>query len=109
MLISLKFCYKIFKLLNEELSLKELINSLENYKIDKSYLFNFIFYPIIDRYDIYSMGIVLAEIVLFSHDFDKCNKDFQNKFKELIKDLLFNKFDDVSVIIIEIDNLQKLI
>lgn len=77
--------------------------------IDKNKLLNYIFNPIIERYDIYSMSIVLAEIVLFSHNFDDCNEIFKEQFIELIKNLLFNKFDDVSVIISEIDELQKLI
>jgi hypothetical protein len=55
------------------------------------------------------MSIVLAEIVLFSHNFDDCNEIFKEQFIELIKNLLFNKFYDVSVIISEIDELQKLI
>jgi hypothetical protein len=111
-----KFCYNKFKLLAKNVEenmweeYQEKIEKIyENYKIDKSYLFNFIFYPIIDRYDIYSMGIVLAEIVLFSHNFDDCDEIFKEQFIELIKNLLFNKFYDVSVIISEIDELQELI
>ena len=111
-----KFCYNKFKLLAKNVEenmweeYQEKIEKIyENYKIDKSYLFNFIFYPIIDRYDIYSMGIVLAEIVLFSHNFDDCDEIFKEQFIELIKDLLFNRFDDVSVIISKIDKLQELI
>jgi serine/threonine protein kinase len=111
-----KFCYNKFKLLAknvEENMWKEYQEKIEkiyeNYKIDKNDLLNFIFYPIIKRYDIYSMGIVLAEIVLFSHNFDDCDEIFKEQFIELIKNLLFNKFYDVSVIISEIDELQKLI
>ena len=68
-----------------------------------------VFLPIIKKYDLYCIGIVLAQVVFFNFDFDNLIPNFKEQFIELIKNLLFNKFDDVSVIISEIDELQKLI
>jgi hypothetical protein len=72
-------------------------------------VFNNIFYPIIKKYDMYCIGIILAEIVLLYHDFDKCNNDFKEKFTKLIIKLLFHEFDKVDYIISEINELIKLI
>ena len=72
-------------------------------------ILNHLFYPIIKKYDMYCMGVVLAEIVLFYHDFDKCNEIFKEKFIELIKKLLFNNINDVDDFITEINKLILLI
>jgi hypothetical protein len=72
-------------------------------------LLNYIFYPLIEKYDMYCMGIVLAEIVLFKYNFDELNEEFQTKFKKLIKSLLFNKFNKVDKIMSEITELTKLL
>jgi serine/threonine protein kinase len=66
-----------------------------------------IFCPIIKKFDMYCMGIVLAEIVFFKFDFDNLKKDFKDQFINLIKKLLFHKFDKVEDIISEINKLIK--
>ena len=53
------------------------------------------------------MGIVLAQVVLNCHT--GYNKNFKDQFINLIKKLLFNKFDEVDDIINEINELIKLI
>jgi hypothetical protein len=68
-----------------------------------------LFLPIIKNYDMYCMGIVLADIVLLYHDFDKCNKIFKEKFIELIKKLLFYNIAHVDEFITEINELINLI
>jgi len=55
------------------------------------------------------MGFILAEVVFFNFDFDNLNEDFKDQFINLIKKLLFNKFDEVMDIITEIQKLIELI
>jgi serine/threonine protein kinase len=68
-----------------------------------------LFLPIIKKYDMYCMGIVLADIVLLFHDFDKCNEIFKEKFIKLIKNLLFYNIAHVDEFITEINELINLI
>ena len=73
------------------------------------YVFHNIFNPIIRKYDLYCIGIILAEIVILYHDFDNFNYNFKEKFTKLIIKLLFHEFDKVEFIITEINELIKLI
>ena len=77
--------------------------------IEKKFLLKYIFYPIIKKFDMYCMGIVLAEVVLFNFKFDDLIKKFKDKFINLIKKLLFHEFDNVDEIITEIEKLILLI
>lgn len=70
---------------------------------------NKIFRPIIKKYDMYCMGIVLAQVVFFNFDFDNLIPDFKEQFTELIKKLLFNEFDEVDDIISKIKELNDLL
>ena len=81
----------------------------ENDKLEIKTLLNYIFHPLIAKYDMYCMGIVLAEIVLFKYKFDELNDIFQIKFKELIQSLLFNKFNKVDEIMLKITELIELL
>ena len=81
----------------------------ENDKLEIKTLLNYIFHPLIAKYDMYCMGIVLAEIVLFKYKFDELNVIFQIKFKELIQSLLFNKFNKVDEIMLKITELIELL
>jgi hypothetical protein len=72
-------------------------------------MLNRLFLPIIKNYDMYCMGIVLADIVLSFHDFDKCNEIFKEKFIKLIKNLLFYNITHVDEFITEINELINLI
>jgi len=78
-------------------------------KLNIKELLNYIFYPLIEKYDMYCMGIVLAEIVFFKYNFDDLNKQFKTNFKNLIKSLLFNKFNKVDEIMTEITELTELL
>jgi hypothetical protein len=80
---------------------------VEEKEIEVSSLLEAVFYPIIKKYDLYCMGIVLAQVVLNCHT--GYNKNFKDQFINLIKKLLFNKFDEVDDIINEINELIKLI
>jgi hypothetical protein len=75
-------------------------------EIEKKLLLNYIFYPIIKKFDMYCMGIVLAEIVLFKYEIDF---NLEKKFINLIKKLLFHEFDNVDYIINEINKLIKIL
>jgi serine/threonine protein kinase len=67
-----------------------------------------IFYPIIKKTDMYCMGIVLSIVViLYNNKYDKYNLKFKDRFENLIKSLLFNKFDNVDQIINEINEIIK--
>jgi hypothetical protein len=57
----------------------------------------------------YCMGFILAEVVFFNFDFDNLKSSFKDQFINLIKKLLFNKFDEVDDIINEIHKLIELI
>jgi serine/threonine protein kinase len=79
-------------------------------EIDINKLLYHIFYPIIRKSDIYCMGLVLAEVVIIlNNNYNNYNDSFVNSFENLIKSLLFNKFDDVDQIKHEINELIKLI
>jgi len=75
-------------------------------EIEKKFLLKYIFYPIIKKFDMYCMGIVLAEIVLFNYEIDF---NLEKKFINLIKKLLFHEFDNVDYIINEINKLIKIL
>ena len=76
-------------------------------QIEINPLLNYIFNPIIKKFDMYCMGIVLAEVVLLKYKIS----DFLvlGKFEKLIQSILFNQFDDVSDIITEINKLNDLL
>jgi hypothetical protein len=80
---------------------------VEEEEIELSSSLEAVFYPIIKKYDLYCMGIVLAQVVLNCHT--GYNKNFKDQFINLIKKLLENKFDEVDDIINEINELIKLI
>ena len=78
-----------------------------NEQIEMEFLLKYIFNPIIKKFDIYCMGIVLAEIVLLKYKISDYN--VLHKFEKLIQSILFNQFNDVSKIITEINKLNKLL
>jgi hypothetical protein len=81
--------------------------TFENEKIETEFLLKYIFNPIIKKFDIYCMGLVLAEIVLLKYKISDNN--VLHKFEKLIQSILFNEFDDVSEIITKINKLNNLL
>jgi serine/threonine protein kinase len=82
------------------------LNKYTKYDFDINELLYNIFYPIIEKTDIYCMGIVLSQVVIiYNKNYVKYNDIFKNRFENLIKSLLFNNFDYVDQIINEIINI----
>lgn len=75
------------------------------YNID-NFLYN-MFLPIINKIDFSYIGITFARtIIYFNYDtYDKCSVHFKKHFEKIIKDLLFNKFDDVKTFINDLEYL----
>ena len=83
------------------------IDIYEKEEIETEFLLNYIFNPIIKKFDMYCMGIVLAEVVLLKYEISDYN--VLHKFEKLIQSILFNQFDDVNDIITEINKLNSLL
>ena len=82
-------------------------NEIKNKEVHISSVLEAVFLPIIKKYDLYCIGIVLAQVVFFNFDFN--NSNFKEQFTELIKKLLFNEFDEVDDIISKIQELNDLL
>jgi len=55
-----------------------------------------IFFPIIKKFDMYCMGIVLSNIfIIYNQNYEDYSTNFQIKFENLIKLLLLNKLENV--------------
>jgi hypothetical protein len=55
-----------------------------------------IFFPIIKKFDMYCMGIVLSNIfIIYNQNYNDYSTNFQIKFENLIKLLLLNKLENV--------------
>jgi hypothetical protein len=83
------------------------IDKYEKEEIETEFLLNYIFNPIIKKFDMYCMGIVLAEVVLLKYEIS--NYNVLHRFEKLIQSILFNQFDDVNDIITEINKLNNLL
>ena len=79
---------------SENISNNDKIHKIDN--ID-DFLYN-MFLPIIHKIDMCCIGITLAHIIINYNDYSKyCfeSPTFKEHFEKLLKDLLFNNFDDV--------------
>jgi hypothetical protein len=97
---------------------QDYLNLIDTEKIkitDTKSLLNYIFYPIIKKYDLYSIGIILSQVVLYHYKFRKenyynyQNDNFEIKFRKIIKKLLFHEFETVDDIMNEINELIKIL
>ena len=99
---------------------QEYLKDADKNKIkDIKSLLNYIFYPIIKKHDLYCIGIMLSQVVLYHYKFneekfyDLTNNPefliFNKEFRILIKKLLFHEFDNVDEIISEIQKLIKIL
>ena len=65
-------------------------------KLEVNELLYKIFFPIIKKFDMYCMGIVLSNIViLYNKNYKNYDDEFKNRFENLIKLLLLNKLNNV--------------
>jgi serine/threonine protein kinase len=85
----------------------EFIKYLETYEtnhdIDVALLLNHIFIPILKKIDMYCMGIILCQIVVINNNkYITYSHIFKNRFQNLIKSLLLNKFNNVDEFIHEL-------
>jgi hypothetical protein len=76
-------------------------------KLEVNELLYKIFFPIIKKFDMYCMGIVLSNIViLYNKNYKNYDDEFKNRFENLIKLLLLNKLNNVDEFI---NKLNKII
>jgi hypothetical protein len=72
-------------------------------------LINYIFYPIIKKYDMYCMGIVLYEIMIYNNQYySNYKQNFKISLEKLIKSLLLNKINNVNDFTDQIEELKNL-
>jgi hypothetical protein len=90
----------------------EFIKYIESFEVistdefDVQNLLYEIFFPIIKKFDMYCMGIVLCNIVIiYNKNYQNYNDEFKNRFENLIKLLLLNKLNNVDEFISELNKI----
>ncbi len=74
--------------------------------INVNELLYIIFFPIIKKFDMYCMGVVLSNIfIIYNQNYKDYNIAFKNKFENLIELLLLNKLNNVDEFINKLNDI----